>query len=116
MATGSEVPIILDAGKQLGEQGIKARIVSMPCWEIFEEQPVEYRHSVLPPGIKARVGMEAASPLGWDKYIGDAGDFIGLNHFGASAPGTELYSQFGLTAEAVVACAKAVIERVNGGE
>jgi transketolase len=115
MATGSEVPIILDAGRKLGEQGVKARVVSMPCWELFEEQPLEYRQSVLPPGVKARVGMEAASPLGWDKYIGDAGDFLGLDHFGASAPGTELYGEFGLTADAVVACAKGVIERVNGG-
>ena len=115
MATGSEVPIILAASRTLDEEGIKARVVSMPCWEIFEEQPLEYRHSVLPPGLKARVGMEAAASLGWHKYIGEMGDFIGLDHFGASAPGPELYAQFGLTAEAVVACAKGVIERANGG-
>jgi transketolase len=98
IATGSEVHIALEAGKLLAQSNISARVVSLPSWELFDDQPIEYRHSVLPPAIKARVSMEAASPLGWERYVGDSGVIIGLDRFGASAPGDIIYQQLGLTA------------------
>jgi transketolase len=102
IATGSEVPIILEAGKTLQENGVSARVVSLPSWELFDAQPVEYRNSVLPPQVKARVSIEAATPLGWERYVGTDGVAIGLPHFGASAPAEVLYEKFGLTAQRVV--------------
>jgi transketolase len=102
MATGSEVPIALEAGQQLQEKGIAARVVSMPSWELFDAQPQEYRDSVLPPQVKARVSIEAATPLGWERYVGTDGVAIGIPHFGASAPADVLYEKFGLTPQRVV--------------
>ena len=102
IATGSEVHIALDAGKTLEGQGIGARVVSLPSWELFDSQPAEYRHSVLPPTLKARVSIEAATPLGWERYVGLDGAAIGLSHFGASAPAEVLYQKFGLTVQRVV--------------
>ena len=102
IATGSEVHIALEAGKALQERGIKARVVSMPSWELFDAQSEEYRNNVLPPSIRARVSIEAATPVGWERYVGIDGAAIGLNHFGASAPAGVLYEQFGLTAQRVV--------------
>jgi transketolase len=98
IATGSEVHIALEAGKLLVQSNISARVVSLPSWELFDDQPVEYRHSVLPPTTKARISMEAASPMGWERYVGDSGVIIGLDRFGASAPGDIIYRQLGLTA------------------
>ena len=102
MGTGSEVPIALEAGRQLLEQGVAARVVSLPSWELFDAQPREYRDSVLPPQVKARVSIEAAIPLGWERYVGTEGVAIGVPHFGASAPADVLYEKFGLTSQRVV--------------
>ena len=102
IGTGSEVHIALEAGKLLQEKGIKARVVSMPSWELFDAQPAEYRSEVLPPGIRARISIEAATPLGWERYVGLDGVAIGLPRFGASAPGKVIYEKLGLTAQHVV--------------
>lgn len=102
LATGSEVHIALAAQKLLASQEVSARVVSMPSWELFDAQPVEYREKVLPKEIKARIAIEAGSTLGWSRYVGLEGKVIGLDHFGASAPYQILYQKFGLTAEAVV--------------
>jgi transketolase len=109
IATGSEVHIALEAGKLLAESNISARVVSLPSWELFDNQPIEYRHSVLPPAIKARVSIEAASPLGWERYVGDSGVIIGLDRFGASAPGDVIYRQLGLTAPRMAAEARRLL-------
>jgi transketolase len=98
IGTGSEVHIALEAGKLLRESGISARVVSLPSWELFEAQPLDYRNSVLPLGIKARVSIEAGSPLGWERYVGSEGVIIGLSRFGASAPWKVIYEKLGLTA------------------
>lgn len=101
MGTGSEVTIALEAGELLQEKGIRARIVSLPSWELFDAQPAEYRSTVLPESIKARISIEAGSPLGWERYVGDNGIIIGISHFGSSAPGKVLYEKLGLTAQRV---------------
>lgn len=107
MATGSEVSLAMAAKKQLAEEGIEARVVSMPSWELFEAQSEDYKALVLPPEILARVGVEAALKFGWERYLGLKGAFIGMNGFGASAPADQLYQHFGITVEKVVAAAKA---------
>ena len=109
IATGSEVPIILDAGKTLQEKGISARVVSMPSWELFDDQPEEYRESVLPAQVTARVSLEAGTPMGWERYVGPRGQAIGVDHFGASAPIEVLYEKFGLTSERVGAGSNQVV-------
>jgi len=86
LATGSEVSLAVKAQAKLAEQGIKAQVVSMPSWELFRKQDKAYRDSVLPPTVKARVGIEAAVKLGWEEWIGDKGEFVGMHSFGASAP------------------------------
>lgn len=106
IATGSEVEIAVKAREALEAEGIGTRVVSMPSMELFEAQNAEYRASVLPEGL-AKVAVEAASPLGWDRYIGPRGAFIGMRGFGASAPYQDLYRHFGITPEAVAAAAKA---------
>ena len=117
MATGSEVDMALKAYEKLVADGVKARLVSMPSWEIFEHQPKEYRESVLPPAITARVSVEQAGTLGWDKYVGPGGRIIGMHTFGASAPLKELQKKFGFEPDAIVAAAKDVIAgRTNGGK
>jgi transketolase len=103
IATGSEVSLAVAAQQKLSDQGIAARIVSMPSWELFDAQPKEYRDIVLPPAIKARLAVEAGITQGWQKYVGDDGDIIGLDHFGASAPGKVVFEKFGFTVENVVA-------------
>ncbi|NQU23418.1 MAG: transketolase [Candidatus Nealsonbacteria bacterium] len=108
IATGSEVSLCVEARQQLAAEGIKARVVSLPCWELFDAQPAEYRNSVLPPEVTARVGVEAGIELGWSKYVGAAGRFIGMDGYGASAPSAVLMKQFGFTVENVVAAAKSV--------
>jgi transketolase len=102
MATGSEVSIICRAADTLQQRGVAAQVVSMPCVELFLEQPAEYQDEVLPPTVTRRVAMEAASSLPWYRFVGSAGHVLGLDHYGASAPAAELYEQFGFTAERVV--------------
>ncbi|MBA4392957.1 MAG: transketolase [Desulfobacca sp.] len=109
MATGSEVPIALEALKKLKEKGVSARVVSMPSWELFDQQPQEYRDRILPPGIQARVAIEAGRTQGWYRYVGERGVILGLDHFGASAPYQILYERFGLTVDQVVKKALALI-------
>ena len=111
LATGSEVEIALRAADMLGGQGVKAAVVSMPCWELFETQPTAYRADVL--GSAPRVGVEAAVRLGWDRWIGEHGAFIGMSGFGASAPGPDLYDHFGITPEAVAAAAIVHLETAS---
>jgi transketolase len=102
MATGSEVEIALEAFEALDAEGIKVRVVSMPSWELFEEQDEGYYQSVLPDDVLARVSIEAGTTLGWHKYVGLHGIAIGVDHFGASAPYQKIYEEFGITAKAVV--------------
>ncbi len=105
IGTGSEVHIILEAGLLLEEKGIKARVVSLPSWELFESQSIDYRNKVLPPDISARVSLEAGVILGWERYVGQRGISIGIPHFGTSAPGPVIYENWGLTSRNVVDCA-----------
>jgi transketolase len=109
IATGSEISLALRARELLAQRGVQGRVVSMPSWELFEEQPEEYRDEVLPPSVTARVAIEAGATLGWRTYVGDHGEVIGLDHFGASAQGEVLFEQFGFTPEHVAARAEAVI-------
>ena len=112
IASGSEVALSIDAAKQLGEQGVQARVVSMPCWELFEAQPADYRDEVLPPDVKSRLSVEAGIALGWKRWVGDEGDSISIEHFGASAPGNTVLEKFGYTVDNVVARALALRARV----
>ena len=111
MASGSEVHLILRAQELLRERGVRARVVSMPSIEVFEVQPREYRDSVLPPGARARIAMEAAAPMPWYRLVGDNGAVLALDHFGASAPYERLYEEFGLTPEHVVERALSMLGR-----
>jgi len=106
LASGSEVSLALCAAEGLAKEGIKAQVVSMPCWELFEKQDRPYKDSVIPPGVKARVGIEAGIEQGWSKWLGDKGIFIGMSSFGASAPAKVCFEKFGITAEAVIKAAK----------
>lgn len=106
MATGSEVSLAVEAYEQLKTEGVAAQVVSMPSWELFEEQDQAYRDSVLPPAVKARLVVEQAGPLGWDRYVGQTGAKVVMNSFGASAPLAKLQAQFGFTLENVVKLAK----------
>jgi len=107
MATGSEVSFIVDAQEALAKEGIRSRTVSMPSWDLFEQQPREYRDSVLPPDIEARVGVEQAAAMGWDRYVGLKGTIIAMHSFGASAPLSALLTKFGFTPEKVLDAARA---------
>jgi transketolase len=113
IGTGSEVPICVGAAELLEEGGIAARVVSAPCLDRFAEQDRDYRDSVLPPDVRARVSVEAASPLGWSTWVGEDGEAIGMTTFGASAPQPALYEHFGFTPEKVAERARAVVERVS---
>jgi len=106
MGTGSEVSLCVSAYEQLMAGGVKARVVSMPCWALFEKQSEEYKKQVLPPSVKARVSVEAAATLGWDRYVGPTGKMIGMHRFGASAPIKDLLKKFGFTTEKVVEAAR----------
>jgi transketolase len=112
IGTGSEVSICLDAAELLESDGVATRVVSAPCLDRFAEQDEAYRDSVLPPSVRARVSVEAASPLGWRMWTGDDGDEVAMRTFGGSAPAKDLYEHFGFTPENVAARAKAVVERV----
>ncbi len=109
LATGSEVELTVAAAEMLAREGVKAAVVSMPCWELFERQNDDYRRSVL--GSAPRVAVEAALRFGWDRWIGDNGAFVGMHGFGASAPAGDLYKHFGVTTDAVVAQAKKMIAK-----
>lgn len=112
IATGSEVSLALDAHVRLTKDGIRSRVVSMPCWELFDAQPQSYRDAVLPPSVRARVSIEAASPFGWERYVGLEGAIISVTHFGASAPGPVVMRELGFTPEHVVETAKAVLKQI----
>jgi transketolase len=111
MGTGSEVQLCIGAYEQLKAEGTKARVVSMPCWEAFERQSREYKESVLPPAVKARVAVEAGTSLGWKEYVGTDGRVVAHSDFGASAPVKELFKHFGFTVENVVRVAKEAMGR-----
>jgi transketolase len=110
MGTGTEVSLCVSAFEQLKAEGIRARVVSMPSWELFEQQTQEYRDSVLPPSVQARVAVEQASTMGWARYAGTTGEIVGMRTFGASAPLKVLQQEFGFTQEHVVAAAKAQLK------
>jgi transketolase len=110
IATGSEVSLALQAHGVLSTDGIQSRVVSMPSWELFERQPQGYRDAVLPPSVRARVSIEAASPFGWERYVGSEGAIIGVVRFGASAPGPVVMHEFGFTREHIVETAKALLK------
>ena len=111
LGTGSEVGLCLNAANELKSQGVRARVVSMPCWEFFEKQDQAYKDSVLPPDVMARVSVEQAATLGWERYVGMHGTIIGMRSFGASAPMKMLLDKFGFTTEQVVAAALEQIAR-----
>jgi transketolase len=113
MASGSEVALCVDAYEKLKAEGIKARVVSMPSWDLFEHQDQDYREEVLPPDVKARVAVEQASTFGWSQYVGMEGVIIGMHTFGASAPLKELQKKFGFSPDKVVEAARRAIARVR---
>jgi transketolase len=106
LASGSEVSVALEAAEKLAAEKIAAQVVSMPCWELFDKQSQQYKDSVIPPSVKARVGIEAGVELGWHKWLGENGIFIGISSFGASAPGKVCFEKFGITVENVIKAAK----------
>jgi transketolase len=114
IGSGSEVQLCLAAAEQLAGEGITTRVVSMPSWERFADQDQGYRDEVLPPDVRARVAVEAAAPLGWERFVGDAGRIVGMERFGASAPAGTLFERFGFTPERIVAEAKASLEAAGG--
>jgi transketolase len=101
IATGSEVSLAVDAKKILDGRGVATRVVSMPCWELYDEQPQAYKDQVLPPSVTARMSIEAGATIGWAKYVGDRGFAFGIDHFGASAPAAAIAKAFGFTADNV---------------
>jgi transketolase len=109
MATGTEVGLAVEAYEKLTSDGVKARVVSMPSWELFEQQPQEYRDAVLPPQVTARVSVEQASTFGWERYVGPTGVSIGMKTFGASAPLKELQKKFGFTADRIVTAVRELL-------
>jgi transketolase len=113
LASGSEVSVALCAAEGLAKEGITAQVVSMPCWELFEKQSQEYKDSVIPPDVKARVGIEAGVDQGWYKYLGDKGCFIGVSTFGASAPAKVCFEKYGITVENVIEAARKSIANSN---
>ncbi|MBU6428068.1 MAG: transketolase, partial [Cyanobacteria bacterium REEB65] len=114
IASGSEVALAISARERLEAEGIPTRVVSMPSFELFDAQDAGYRHQVIPPDLKARVAIEAGATLGWWKYVGEAGAVVGLDRFGASAPGDQVMRELGLSVENVVGQAKAVLARLQG--
>jgi transketolase len=113
MGSGTEVHVAHDAFEILTAEGVKVRLVSMPCLDRFAEQDEAYRDRVLPAAVRARVAVEAASPLGWHRWVGEQGDVVAMEGFGASAPAKVLYEHFGFTGEKVAARARAVLERAT---
>jgi transketolase len=111
IASGSEVSLAVDAHEKLVAEGDRSRVVSMPSWEIFEQQTQQYRDSVLPPHVTARLAVEQASTFGWERYVGNSGRIIGMKTFGASAPLKELQRKFGFEPDRVTAVAKEILGR-----
>jgi transketolase len=109
IGTGSEVSLAVDAYEELSSEGVKARVVSLPSWYLFDRQPPEYREQVLPEAVQARVAVEQASTLGWDRYVGPRGQVVGMHTFGASAPLKEVQRKFGFTPERVVDAARELL-------
>ena len=110
LATGSEVSLAMEAWQKLQEEGVAARVVSMPCWELFEEQSQEYRDQVLPPTVNARLAVEAGVRQGWDRYVGPTGDVICLDRFGASAPGDVAMKNLGFNVTNVIERARRLLQ------
>ncbi|QRN80079.1 MAG: transketolase [Nocardiopsis sp. BM-2018] len=115
IGTGSEVSVCLAAQERLAQEGVRARVVSMPSFELFAAQDEAYRKRVLPPSLRARVAVEAGATLGWERFVGDAGAIVGVDRFGASAPGDEVLRQYGFTPERVAETARGVLKRVRAG-
>jgi transketolase len=116
MASGSEVSLALEAGEKLAEEGVTVRVISFPSWELFSKQDDVYQRQVLPPGVKARIAIEAGVPLGWKKWVGDEGEVIGIERFGASAPYKEIYQHFGLSTDRIIEVARGVLGRTRSKE
>ena len=110
MGTGSEVHLAIEAARTLEEKGVSARVVSMPSWELFDGQPEAYQSQVLPAAVRARVAVEAGITQGWHRYLGEKGEFVGIDRFGASAPYKTLYEKFGITTDRVVEKALELLE------
>jgi transketolase len=109
------VSVAVDAQALLAERGVSARVVSMPCWELFQEQGRTYIDEILPPDVRARVSIEAGITLGWERWVGSDGDSVGIvDRYGASAPYQTIMQEFGFTAENVAARAMALVERLQG--
>jgi transketolase len=106
IATGSELALALAAHEELSAEGVRSRVVSLPCWELFERQEEAYRDEVLPPSVRARVSVEEASTLGWDRYVGAGGVKIGMHTFGSSAPLKDVQTKFGFTPDRVAEAAR----------
>jgi len=109
IGTGSEVALALAAHEELTAEGIRSRVVSLPCWELFERQDQAYRDEVLPPAVTARVSVEEASTVGWDRFVGTAGRKIGMHTFGSSAPLKDVQNKFGFTPDRVAEVAKELL-------
>jgi len=109
MGTGSELSLCVEAYEKLVAAGVKARVVSMPCMELFAAQPTSYQDEVLPPSVTARVACEAGIRMSWDRYLGLSGRFVGMGSFGVSGPSEQVYVKFGITAEAVEKAARAAM-------
>jgi transketolase len=115
MGSGSELSLCVTAYEKLKSEGIRARVVSMPCMELFNSQSKLYREEVLPPQVKARVACEAGIGMSWDRYLGLDGYFVGMDSFGCSGPFDKVYAKFGITADAVANAARTAIEDLRGG-
>ena len=111
IGTGSEVSLVVEAERELRGRGVRTRIVSMPSWELFEIQTEDYRESVLPARVTARLAVEAGRSIGWERWVGDEGDVLGVDEFGQSAPGEVVMKEYGFTVDNVVARAHAVLGR-----
>ncbi len=111
LATGSEVPLAVEAQQALEKEGIYASVISMPSWDRFEAQSAAYKEEVLPANVKARLAIEMGTSLGWAKYVGDQGDVLAIDTFGASGPGEKLIQEYGFTVENVVAKAKVLLQK-----
>jgi transketolase len=110
IGTGSELQLAFGAAEALEKDGVPARVVSLPCWELFEAQDADYRESVLPAAVRARVAVEAGVSLGWERWVGDEGAMVGLDHFGASAPAGTIFEKFGFSIDRVAAVARGVLD------
>ena len=111
IGTGSEVQLVMAAQATLSKDGIRARVVSMPSWELFEAEPADYRETVLPRAVTRRLAVEAGATFGWERWVGGAGAVVGIDRFGASAPGDIVMKELGFTVDHVVARARALLGR-----